>query len=132
MTNLDRANYLWEEYKYRHDLIWKLLFRVTFVAVVLTITPFTISKPIRDGVHDWLTLLPILAILLAVGSCVLLATEFWLFRPIDTLYRWFRGLRPLPCHRPRPRARPGSGRAGPGRKRVTATAAPVSSRSPGS
>ena len=39
MTNLDRANYLWEEYKYRHYLIWKLLFRVTFVAVVLTITP---------------------------------------------------------------------------------------------
>jgi hypothetical protein len=90
MTNLDRANYLWEEYKYRHYLIWKLLFRVTFVAVVLTITPFTISKPIRDRVHDWLILLPILAILLAAGSCVLLATEFWLFRPIDTLYRWFR------------------------------------------
>ena len=89
-TNLERAKYLWEEYKYRHDLIWRLLFRVTFVAVVLTITPFTINKSIRDRVHDWLILLPILAILLAAGSWVLLATEFRLFQPIDKLYRWFR------------------------------------------
>ena len=130
MTNLDRANYLWEEYKYRHDLIWKLLFRVAFVAAVLTITPFTISKPIRDRVHDWLTLLPILAILLAVGSCVLLATEFWLFRPIDTLYRGFEGFDR--CHVTGRDHEHGPVRAGPGRKRVTATAAPVSSRSPGS
>ena len=29
---LELAKYLWEEFKYRHDLIWRLLFRVTAVA----------------------------------------------------------------------------------------------------
>ena len=90
MSNLERAKYLWEEYKYRHDLIWRLLFRVTFVAVLLTITPFTINKSIRDRVDGWLTLLPILAILLVVGSWLLLVTEFRLFAPIDKLYRGYR------------------------------------------
>jgi hypothetical protein len=90
MSNLERAQYLWQEYQYRHDLIWKLLFRITFVAVLLTITPFTINKSIRDRVDGWLTLLPILAILLAAGSWRLLATEFRLFAPIDELYRWYR------------------------------------------
>ena len=40
---LELARYLWEEYKYRHDLIWRLLFRVTAVAALLSIAPFTIS-----------------------------------------------------------------------------------------
>jgi hypothetical protein len=90
MFNVERAQYLWEEFQYRHDLIWKLLFRITFVAVLLTITPFTINKSIRDRVDGWLILLPILAILLAAGSWRLLATEFRLFAPIDELYRWYR------------------------------------------
>ena len=90
ISNLERAGYLWQEYQYRHDLIWKLLFRITFIAVLLTITPFTISTSIRDRVDGWLTLLPILAILLVVGSWRLLVTEFQLFQPIDKLYRWYR------------------------------------------
>ncbi len=90
MSNLERARYLWEEYHYRHDLIWRLLFRITFVAVLLTIIPFTINPSIRDRVDGWLTLLPILAILLTVGSWRLLVTEFQLFAPIDKLYRWYR------------------------------------------
>ncbi len=90
MSNLESAKYLWEEYRYRHDLIWRLLFRLTLVAVLLTITPFTINQSIRDRVGGWLTLLPILAILLAAGSGVLLAAEFKLFAPIDSLYRWYR------------------------------------------
>ena len=76
MSNLESAKYLWEEYRYRHDLIWRLLFRLTLVAVLLTITPFTINQSIRDRVGGWLTLLPILAILLAAGSGVLLEAEF--------------------------------------------------------
>jgi hypothetical protein len=90
MSNLENAKYLWEEYRYRHDLIWRLLFRLTFVAVLLTITPFTINQAIRHRVDGWLTLLPILAILLAVGSGFLLVNEFRLFSPIDDLYRWYR------------------------------------------
>jgi hypothetical protein len=88
-ASLDFAN-LWEEYRYRHDLIWRLLFRITFVAVVLTITPFTINDSIRNRVGGWLILLPALAILLAFGSWRLLVIEFRLFEPIDNLYRWFR------------------------------------------
>jgi hypothetical protein len=46
-ADLDRATYLWEEYMYRHDLILRLLFRITFVTVALSITPFTINDSVR-------------------------------------------------------------------------------------
>ncbi len=44
LADLERAKYLWEEYRYRHDLIWRLLFRMTAVAVLLSIAPFTIDE----------------------------------------------------------------------------------------
>ena len=87
---LDRAKYLWEEYRYRHDLIWRLLFRITLVAALLSITPFTINDSIRHRAASWIYLLPVLAFLLALGGWLLLVKEFQLFQPIDNLYRRFR------------------------------------------
>jgi long-chain acyl-CoA synthetase len=49
-----RATYLWEEYKYRHDLIWRLLFRITTVAVILSIAPFTINTLVQSRVGVWI------------------------------------------------------------------------------
>lgn len=87
---LELAKYLWEEYQYRHDLIWRLLFRITFVTVLLSIAPFTINDSVRQRVGFWVYSLPVLAFLLASGGWVLLVKEYWLFQPIDNLYRHFR------------------------------------------
>jgi hypothetical protein len=43
MASVELAKYLWEEYRYRHALIWRLLFRTTAVAALLSIAPFTID-----------------------------------------------------------------------------------------
>jgi hypothetical protein len=40
------ATYLWQEYQYRHDLVWQLTFRVTAVATLLLIAP---DPPVDDG-----------------------------------------------------------------------------------
>jgi hypothetical protein len=36
----EAAAHLWDEYSYRHDMIWKLVFRVTAVATAVAIAPF--------------------------------------------------------------------------------------------
>jgi len=89
-NGLERTKQLWEEYRYRHDLIWRLLFRITFVAVLLSIAPFTINDSVRQRVGFWIYSLPVLAFLLVLGGWLLLVKEFWLFQPIDNLYRYFR------------------------------------------
>jgi hypothetical protein len=86
-VSLEFAKYLWEEYKYRHDLIWRLLFRVTAVAALLSIVPFTISDSVRENAGFAVNLVPALALVLILASWRLLVFEWKLFAPIVTDYR---------------------------------------------
>lgn len=39
-NTLQQCQYLWEEYKYRHDLIWQRIFRFTGAVVLISIIPY--------------------------------------------------------------------------------------------
>jgi hypothetical protein len=80
---VERAKYLWEEYRYRHDLIWRLLFRMTAAAVLLSIAPFTIDDLAKETAGDWVNALPALALALVAISWVVLLFELKLFNPIN-------------------------------------------------
>jgi hypothetical protein len=84
--SVELAKYLWEEYKYRHDLIWRLLFRVTTVVVLLSIAPFTIDNLTKEAVGVWVQFLPALAMGVAAVGWLLLLAEFRLFSPVDCRY----------------------------------------------
>jgi F0F1-type ATP synthase assembly protein I len=62
---LELAKYLWNEYQYRHDLVWKLVFRLTAAVVVLGIIPYTQDKVV-NAIHWWILVPPILGMILAV------------------------------------------------------------------
>jgi hypothetical protein len=85
-ASVELAKYLWEEYQYRHDLIWRLLFRVTAVAAVLSIAPFTIDDLTESRVGAWVKALPVLAAALIFVSWLFLIFEFRLFAPINEFY----------------------------------------------
>jgi hypothetical protein len=68
---LELAKYLWNEYQYRHDLVWKLVFRLTAAVVVLGIIPYRIIPYTQDKLvnaipHWWILVPPILGVILAV------------------------------------------------------------------
>jgi hypothetical protein len=58
--NLKRAEHLWNEFQYRHDLIWNLVFRLTIAVVLLGIIPYTQSDLIKmlGSVFSWGILIP--------------------------------------------------------------------------
>jgi hypothetical protein len=67
--NLKRAEYLWNEFQYRHDLIWNLVFRLTIAVVLLSIIPYTQSQLItRLEEFSWWILAP--PMLGAVLACI--------------------------------------------------------------
>jgi hypothetical protein len=80
----DEANLLWDEYKYRHDLIWKHLIRSTVVVVALITVSYS-----TEFEED--RILFIIAALLAVGytifSFIVLNSELTLFEKIKVLHR---------------------------------------------
>lgn len=86
IAEVEVAKLVWEEYKYRHDLIWRLLFRITAAAIVLSIVPFTVSDPVRRAVGGWIDTLPPIAFVLVAVSHAFLVFEFKLFRPINDVY----------------------------------------------
>lgn len=89
--DLQVAIYLWEEYRYRHDLVWQLIFRVTAVSTALLITPFLTNESVRKVVGDGLLFLPGLAILVILIGFYVLQCELRLLKKIRDAYREAQG-----------------------------------------
>jgi hypothetical protein len=78
ITISERANHLWDQYKYRHEHCWKLLFQVTAAAVIISIVPFThIDLP-----NYIINFLPLLAVGLIAFSMIRLNIELRLWQAV--------------------------------------------------
>lgn len=86
-TALEVASYLWDEYEYRHDMVWKLAFRITAVAAALLIAPFLADASVQRVVGNWLAGLPFLAIVVILGGLFVLQSELGQLRLIRKAYR---------------------------------------------
>jgi hypothetical protein len=62
---LELTKYLWNEHQYRHDFVWRLVFRLTAAVVVLAVIPYTQGKVI-DQIGKWIIVSPIFGVALAI------------------------------------------------------------------
>lgn len=83
-NELEWAEHLFEEWKYRHEAFWKTLYRSLSAIAVLTTIPFVKAdflKPIRDKniplIHGWMAAVYVsLPCIIFVAMCLLLISEF--------------------------------------------------------
>lgn len=84
LASTDEANLLWDEYKYRHDLIWRHLIRSTLALVVLVTVPYSTAF----NFTFWLV---VLAWLAALGywlmTLVVVEAELRLYIKVKSLHR---------------------------------------------
>jgi hypothetical protein len=78
---------LWNEYEYRHDMVWKLAFRITAVAAALLIAPFLTHDSVQRAVGYGLIGLPLLAIVVIAGGLFTLQSELDRMGLIRKAYR---------------------------------------------
>lgn len=83
---LQYCQFFWEEYKYRHDLIWQRIFRFTAAIVLVSIIPY-VQQEIARLLGVWILIAPLLATILAVFVLVVIWNELELFRKIKKAYR---------------------------------------------
>ncbi len=79
-----QLSYLWDEYKYRHDLIWKHLTRSTIAVIVL------ITVPYSDQFNNEKILIifaPVLAIGYTLFTYIILERELELYKDVKDLHR---------------------------------------------
>jgi hypothetical protein len=83
---LDKADYLWKEYQYRHDLVWRLIFRFTAAVVLISIVPYVQTEIAQD--LGWvIVFVPILATFLGIFGIIVMRNELDLLDKIRREYR---------------------------------------------
>jgi hypothetical protein len=83
---VEEANLLWDEYKYRHELCWRLIIQITTAVVAILIIPY-IRPNITDLVGLWILALPLLAVILVVFSISRLKRELGILDKIRKAHR---------------------------------------------
>jgi hypothetical protein len=86
-SDLEIVNYLWVEYQYRHDMVWRLVFRVTSVATLLMIAPFLADEVTRHALGNGLLFLPAIAVIVVMLGLWSLSPELRLLDKVKVSYR---------------------------------------------
>ncbi|MCG8689743.1 MAG: hypothetical protein MI806_00895 [Minwuiales bacterium] len=99
MSDIDRIGVLWEEYKYRHDLVWRVLVTGTVLAATLGAVPYTIIDQI-DALWPWVLAPPLASVFVVIGTALVLEREVRLMNHVMVPYHRLRDefvpLDPLP------------------------------------
>jgi hypothetical protein len=85
-TNLEKAKLIWDEYKYRHEHCWKLIFQITAAVVAVSIIPFT-NVEIATSLRYWIVALPALGFALILFSLPRMNNELDLLDKIRRRHR---------------------------------------------
>lgn len=83
---LDKLTYLWQEYEYRHTLVWNLIFRFTAAIVLVSIVPYVQIALVRT-IPEVVLLAPLIAMFLALFSIPVMKKELELLSRVRNIYR---------------------------------------------
>ena len=78
---MEKANLVWDEYKYRHEHCWKLIFQITAAVVIVSIVPYTNEK-IAKSLGYLIVSLPTLGVILTLFSTLRVKKELKLWKTI--------------------------------------------------
>ena len=62
----ENAERIWDEYKYRHELIWGLVFKITAAVVAVSILPYALKDDVETKLDVFILALPLIGLLLTV------------------------------------------------------------------
>ena len=78
--------YLWGEYQYRHDLVWRVALRLSLVVASLSVLPYA-KASLTEQMGRLMLLPPGLAVVLAILGSAVIFNEYRLLSTIRMTYR---------------------------------------------
>lgn len=76
--NVSDLKYLWDEYKYRHDLCWRAIYKIVTSVVLLSVIPY-IRDELTKVLDGWMVIPPVLGVMLAAFGICMLRNELAIF-----------------------------------------------------
>jgi heme/copper-type cytochrome/quinol oxidase subunit 2 len=84
--NLEKLSTLWEEYKYRHEHCWKIIFQTTTAFVILSVIPYVQLVVVR-GLGRVILIVPALAIVMILFASFVIWNELGVLYKVKRTYR---------------------------------------------
>ena len=81
----EQLNYLWDEYKYRHGLCWKAVYKIVAVVILLAVLPYA-KLELTKLLGRWMLVPPIMGTLLAAFGVFVVNNELRLFSQIKVAH----------------------------------------------
>ena len=83
---LEEAQFLWDEYRYRHEHCWSLIFKVTAGVIAILIIPYA-QPEVTKSVGIAIVFLPAVAVGLVVLAWIRFGKEIDLLNKVKTAHR---------------------------------------------
>ena len=100
---VDALKMLWEEYRYRHELCWRVPIQTTAAAVILSTLPYAQSQVV-SVLGRTILLVPLFGVVLTLFVMSVMARELERLSALRDRYRELQspvlGVRPAPKSRP--------------------------------
>jgi hypothetical protein len=83
----EQLNYLWDQYKYRHGLCWKAVYKIVAVVIVLAVLPHAKKElTASTSLGNWMLVPPIIGALLAAFGVFVVNNELRLFSQVKVAH----------------------------------------------
>lgn len=87
----DVLKQLWDEYKYRHELCWKIIVQITAASVALAILPYVNTK-VTGILKLWVLPVPALAVVVVAFGALVIENELDVLDRVKDKYRELQAL----------------------------------------
>jgi hypothetical protein len=79
--NIQKADLVWDMYKYRHDLCWRLLFQTVIAVVIVSMAPYA-NENATLALGYWMLMSPAIGVLLTGLAIIRMLTEIDLWKEV--------------------------------------------------
>ena len=87
INSLADAQFIWDEYKYRHEHIWKLIFQITTAVIAVSIVPYISNEAIVKTLRWFIVALPAIGAILVVFGWARLSKEMYAMGELKKRHR---------------------------------------------
>ena len=92
IKSLADAQFIWDEYKYRHEHIWKLIFQITTAVIAVSIVPYISNENIIKTLGWFIISLPCVGAILVVFGWLRLSKEMYAMGELKKRHRAYHEL----------------------------------------
>lgn len=85
-ARIESAKLIWDEYKYRHEHCWKLIFQITVAVVIISVIPYS-QVHIGAKLKQWIVILPSVGFALTLFGLFRLNSELKILEKLRARHR---------------------------------------------